>query len=273
MSARFAVGQRVRVRRAFPPGHVRTPAYVRGKAGVIEDLAGHFANPEELAYGRDGLPRQALYRVRFRQSRAVARLRRVRPPTARSRTCSSTGSNRWRTPDHDGRGARIIIIMITRIPHPHPRQPDLEDQPFDHYQLLAEAVGELLIEKGVFAAADLRRTIEAIDARSPADGARLVARAWQDSAFKARLLEDANAAARELGIEAGAIPVRALENTSALHNLVTCTLCSCYPRGLLGLPPDWYKARAYRCAGDPRAARGPGRVRHGDPGRGRDPGP
>ncbi len=68
MSARFAVGQRVRVRRAFPPGHVRTPAYVRGKAGVIEDLAGHFANPEELAYGRDGLPRQALYRVRFRQT-------------------------------------------------------------------------------------------------------------------------------------------------------------------------------------------------------------
>ncbi len=146
--------------------------------------------------------------------------------------------------------------------HPHadphrsqPRQPDLEDQPFDHYQLLAEAVGELLIEKGVFAAADLRRTIEAIDARSPADGARLVARAWQDAAFKARLLEDANAAARELGIEPGAIPVRVLENTSALHNLVTCTLCSCYPRGLLGLPPDWYKARAYRARAirEPRA--------------------
>ena len=72
MSARFAVGQRVRVRRAFPPGPVRTPAYVRGKAGVIEALAGHFANgvanPEELAYGRDGLPRQALYRVCFRQT-------------------------------------------------------------------------------------------------------------------------------------------------------------------------------------------------------------
>jgi nitrile hydratase len=138
---------------------------------------------------------------------------------------------------------------------PHPKQPDLEEQPFDHYQLLAEAVGELLIEKGVFAAADLRRALEAIDARSPADGARLVARAWLDPAFKARLLQDVNAAARELGIEAGAIPIRALENTPALHNVVVCTLCSCYPRGLLGLPPDWYKARAYRSRAirEPRA--------------------
>ena len=133
-----------------------------------------------------------------------------------------------------------------RHDHPHPRQPDLEDQPFDYHQLMAEAIGELLIAKGVFAAADLRRTIEAIDARSPADGARLVARAWRDPAFKARVLEDVNAAAGELGIEAGAIPIRALENTSRLHNVVVCTLCSCYPRGLLGLPPDWYKARAYR---------------------------
>jgi nitrile hydratase len=130
--------------------------------------------------------------------------------------------------------------------HPHPRQPDLEDQPFDHFQLMAEAIGELLIAKGVFGADDLRRTIEAIDARSPADGARLVARAWLDPAFKARVLEDVNAAAGELGIDAGAIPSRALENTDRLHNVVVCTLCSCYPRGLLGLPPDWYKARAYR---------------------------
>ena len=138
---------------------------------------------------------------------------------------------------------------------PHPKQPDLEDQPFDHYQLMAEAIGELLIEKGVFGAADLRRTLEAIDARSPADGAKLVARAWVDPGFKARLLEDVNAAALEFGIDAGAIPIRALENTARLHNVVVCTLCSCYPRGLLGLPPDWYKARAYRSRAirEPRA--------------------
>jgi nitrile hydratase len=68
VSAIFAIGQTVRVRRAFPPGHVRTPHFVRGKTGVIESVAGHYANPEELAYGRDGRPERALYRVRFDQS-------------------------------------------------------------------------------------------------------------------------------------------------------------------------------------------------------------
>jgi nitrile hydratase len=68
MSDRFAVGQQVRVRAAHPPGHVRTPHYLRGRRGVVESIAGHFANPEELAYGRDGQPARALYRVRFRQT-------------------------------------------------------------------------------------------------------------------------------------------------------------------------------------------------------------
>ena len=63
----FAIGQPVRVRVAWPPGHVRTPHYLRGRRGVVESIAGRFANPEELAYGRDGLPERALYRVRFRQ--------------------------------------------------------------------------------------------------------------------------------------------------------------------------------------------------------------
>jgi nitrile hydratase subunit alpha len=142
--------------------------------------------------------------------------------------------------------------------HPHPHQPDIEDRPYGYYQLMVEAVGELLIEKGVFSAAELRRTIEDMDARSPALGARVVARAWVDPAFRARLLEDANAAAGELGIDAGAIPIRTLENTERLHNVVCCTLCSCYPRMLLGLPPDWYKARAYRSrvVREPRAVLG-----------------
>ncbi len=130
--------------------------------------------------------------------------------------------------------------------HRHPKQPDLEDRPFDHHQLMAEAVGELLIEKGVFSAAELRKTIESIDARSPADGAKVVARAWVDPAYRARLLDNANQAAAELGIDAGAIPIRVVENTERVHNVICCTLCSCYPRLLLGLPPDWYKARAYR---------------------------
>ena len=66
--ARYTPGDRVLVRRAFPPGHIRTPWYIRGKSGVIERICGEFGNPEELAYGRDGTPKQPLYRVRFRQN-------------------------------------------------------------------------------------------------------------------------------------------------------------------------------------------------------------
>jgi len=132
-------------------------------------------------------------------------------------------------------------------PHqPHPFQPDLEDSPLTHYQILELAVGELLMEKGVFDGDAFRRTLETIDARSPADGAKVVARAWVDPDFKARLLADTNAAAAELGVDAGTIPIDTVENTPQIHNVIVCTLCSCYPRLLLGLPPDWYKSRAYR---------------------------
>ncbi len=129
---------------------------------------------------------------------------------------------------------------------PHPFQPDLEEQPLTHYQVMTQAVGDLLIEKGVFSAEELRAMLEAIDAKSPAAGARMVARAWVDADFKARMLEDVNKAAAELGIDAGGIPIRAVENTGEVHNVIVCTLCSCYPRMLIGLPPDWYKSRSYR---------------------------
>ena len=130
--------------------------------------------------------------------------------------------------------------------HSHPKQPDIEDGPLTDYMVMTEAVGDLLIEKGVFSAGDLRAMIESIDTKSPTDGGRVIARAWLDQEFKVRFMEDVNAAAEELGIDAGTIPIRAVENTSEVHNVIVCTLCSCYPRMLLGLPPDWYKARAYR---------------------------
>lgn len=130
--------------------------------------------------------------------------------------------------------------------HRHPFQPDLEDGGYSYYQVMTEAVAELLLEKNVFTAEELRKTVESIDSKSPAFGARMVARAWVDPAFKSRMLEDVIAAADELGIDAGGIPIRAVENTNEVHNVIVCTLCSCYPRLLIGLPPDWYKARAYR---------------------------
>ena len=140
--------------------------------------------------------------------------------------------------------------------HEHLTQPDLEDPPIGYYQLLTEALGEVLVEKGVITADELRRQIEFQDSREPAFGAKLIARAWVDPDFKERLLEDVNAAAAELDIDAGDIPIRAVENTDQVHNVIVCTLCSCYPRSLIGLPPDWYKSRAFRS----RTVREPRRV-------------
>lgn len=114
-------------------------------------------------------------------------------------------------------------------------------QPLTDYQLLTLAIQELLIDKGIVTATQIRKTIEAMDARSPALGAKMVVRAWLDSTYKARLLEDCKAAAWELGIDIGSSRVIVVENTPQVHNVIVCTLCSCYPRMILGLPPDWYK--------------------------------
>ncbi|WNV77102.1 nitrile hydratase subunit alpha [Geodermatophilus sp. DSM 44513] len=111
---------------------------------------------------------------------------------------------------------------------------------------LTEAVRRLLVAKGVLTEADIARAVGVLTGRSPALGARVVARAWTDVAFAARLRQDARGACRELGIELGPIEVAVVENTPEVHNLVVCTLCSCYPRSLLGIPPDWYKDAAYR---------------------------
>jgi nitrile hydratase alpha subunit len=111
----------------------------------------------------------------------------------------------------------------------------------------ARALEDLLVEKGVVRREDVRRNIDRLVSRSSADGARLVARAWVDPEFKQRLLSDARAAAQELDLDAGPSPVVvAVENTETVHHMVVCTLCSCYPRALLGPPPAWYKSLPYR---------------------------
>jgi nitrile hydratase len=111
----------------------------------------------------------------------------------------------------------------------------------------ARALEELLVEKGVVQREDVRARVDRLVSRSPADGARLVARAWVDPEFKSRLLADARAAAHELDLDAGPSPVVvAVENTESVHHMVVCTLCSCYPRALLGPPPAWYKSLPYR---------------------------
>lgn len=139
-------------------------------------------------------------------------------------------------------------------PSGHPYRAD-NDAPLSYWQRMEIAVRELLIEKGHLDAAAVAAQIDAMDARSPANGAAVVARAWCDPAFKARLLDNASQACRDMGFDIGPLHLIAVENTSDTHNMIVCTLCSCYPRNLLGLPPDWYKTREYRARAvrEPRA--------------------
>ena len=138
---------------------------------------------------------------------------------------------------------------------PHDHAPITGDDGLGPYQLLAEAVRELLTEKDIITADEMRRQMEDMDSRSPAGGARLVARAWTDPDYKARLLADGGAAAEELGLPVDGTKLVVVENTPEQHNLIVCTLCSCYPRTILGLPPDWYKSVNYRkrAINEPRA--------------------
>ena len=137
--------------------------------------------------------------------------------------------------------------------HDHPHEPIAADEPAVAARV--RALETILVTKGVLERDELRRRVDWLLSRTPADGARLVAHAWVDADFKQRLLVDAREAALELGLDPGPSPVVvALENTDDVHHMVVCTLCSCYPRALLGPPPDWYKSLAYRsrAVSDPR---------------------
>jgi nitrile hydratase len=130
--------------------------------------------------------------------------------------------------------------------HGHgPFQPDLKE-PSEEWEFMEIALRELLIEKGVITAREIQDKIEEWDGKVPENGAKVVARAWVDPAFKARLLADGNAGVAELGFALPGLKLVVLENTPQVHHTVVCTLCSCYPRALLGLPPLWYKSREYR---------------------------
>jgi len=125
-----------------------------------------------------------------------------------------------------------------------------------YYEIMEIAVRELLIERQLFSAGEIRRQIEVLDSRNPALGAKIVARAWLDPEFRARLLANGRAACEDQGITFyDDTQLIVVENTDTVHNLLVCTLCSCYPRPVLGLPPDWYKLKPYRARAvkEPRA--------------------
>jgi nitrile hydratase len=118
--------------------------------------------------------------------------------------------------------------------------------PLTYFQLMEVSLRELLVEKGVVSNAEVDAVAADMKSRGPERGARVVARAWTDPAYKRRLLADGTAACEELGLDVPALRLVVVENTPEVHNVIVCTLCSCYPRMLLGLPPDWYKSSNYR---------------------------
>jgi len=119
-------------------------------------------------------------------------------------------------------------------------------QPYSYFQLMEVSLRELLVEKGIVTESQVAAAVEDIRNITPERGARVVAKAWVDGEFRTRLLQDGTSACEELGLEIPALKLVVVENTPAVHNMIVCTLCSCYPRMLLGMPPEWYKSRNYR---------------------------
>ena len=134
------------------------------------------------------------------------------------------------------------------MPHDGNHEDVVDDHegPPSEFEIMSRALQELFVEKGYVDAEQITKRMETFDDDYPYRGNRVIARAWADTAFKERLLTDANAACAEMGIVVAPAHLIALENTPEIHNLIVCTLCSCYPRILLGMPPTWYKSRNYR---------------------------
>ena len=121
-----------------------------------------------------------------------------------------------------------------------------DDGPPSEFELMSRAMQEILEAKGIVTADEITRRMEQFEEDFPYRGSRLVARAWTEPAFRQRLLDDGKAACSEMGVDLEVDRLIAVENTPEVHNLIVCTLCSCYPRALLGMPPTWYKSRNYR---------------------------
>jgi nitrile hydratase len=228
---RFCDGARVRVLRDNPPAHWRTPhlrvpAYAQGRTGVVERCCGAFDAPEERAWHGAPVP-QRLYRVTF----AHAHLFDGAAVDEGADTATVEISERW----------------LEAADASHAEQAACGTSV---YEPLLAVIKALLIAKGVLSQADIDAHVAAqaeLAASGPARGGRVVAAAWCDAAFRARLLADGGAACAELGVStAGIAQLVVVENTAAVHNLIVCSLCSCYPRPLLGAPPEWYRSWAYR---------------------------
>ena len=131
--------------------------------------------------------------------------------------------------------------------HDHDRtfQPD-HPEPTTEGARVGLAIRELLIESGIYTVEEEREVIAAMSGASPENGAKIAARAWTDPAYRQRLVADGGSAIKELGFDLSPTEFTVMENTPTVHNVIVCTLCSCYPRALLGMSPAWYKSKEYR---------------------------
>eukprot|EP00929_Paragymnodinium_shiwhaense_P028605 TRINITY_DN16557_c0_g1_i1.p1 TRINITY_DN16557_c0_g1~~TRINITY_DN16557_c0_g1_i1.p1 ORF type:complete len:486 (-),score=68.20 TRINITY_DN16557_c0_g1_i1:360-1817(-) len=263
--------------------HLRTPGYIFGGRGTVERCCGPFHDPEFLAF-RGSVRHQHLYRVRFSQKEvwpeydgpahdtvvveiyeswlkkgdgkaqtsgdaaADSKRRRVQPSSTHHH---KHGHDHDHNHDHghDHVHEERSVVEQKAVDQEGPERPG---------RRLAEALAKVVTSKGIISTDALRRAVEKIDAAGTnMEGPRMVARAWIDPAFKSRLLKDGTSAAAELGIAAANATAptvfTVVESTPTVHNLIVCTLCSCYPLSILGLPPPWYKSREYRA----RAVRQP----------------
>jgi len=130
--------------------------------------------------------------------------------------------------------------------HDHARDESHDDGPPSEYEIMSRAMQEILESKGLITAEQIRARMEKFEQDFPYRGSRVIAHAWADPAFRKKLLEDGKAACAEWGLDLEADRLVAVENTPEVHNVIVCTLCSCYPRALLGMPPTWYKSENYR---------------------------
>lgn len=113
-------------------------------------------------------------------------------------------------------------------------------------QITIDALQDVLIAKGLLTAPEVTKQIESLESKGIHLGAKIVAKAWTDPDYKARLLQNGKSCIQEIGVPVGEAQIVVVENTETIHNLITCTLCSCYPRSILGQPPSWYISKAYR---------------------------
>eukprot|EP00475_Leptophrys_vorax_P040249 TRINITY_DN7434_c0_g1_i1.p1 TRINITY_DN7434_c0_g1~~TRINITY_DN7434_c0_g1_i1.p1 ORF type:complete len:491 (-),score=119.06 TRINITY_DN7434_c0_g1_i1:1426-2898(-) len=269
--------------------HLRTPGYVFGVIGQISDVIGKFGNPEFLAFRRPA-GKMTLYRVKFQQRHLWEGYHENNRDSVEVDVFHS-----WL--EKSGKAAFDEQTLLSRDvirgnseadcnhddhhhSHGHGHGHHGHDEDHEHEarevveQRAVDLEGEerpgtqfaktfiqIMLSKGLFSVEELNRAVAAFENMGAnLQGARLVARAWKDPAFKELLLKDSNKAAAQLGITASnshtTTKLVVVENTASVHHLVVCTLCSCYPLAILGPSPAWYKSRSYRA----RAVRDPRRL-------------